>query len=192
MHRESISGIRDLLQQNSLLLERVARRTRSLRDTHPNVVVRSSILIDDVSEIGSMADTVQTGVSDSTFVFDDLIVDSKVYRRALAHATSKTKLSLNHEKDDIGEGSGETADIERGGAKRHWAHIIQDFCLSIEEDSDYQEAKRGLKERSDFKEFEEELQAVKAWFLILDLDERRYSLETMANANKVEISDTRG
>lgn len=139
-----------------------------------------------------MADTVQTGVSDSTFVFDDLIVDSKVYRRALAHATSKTKLSLKHEKDDIGEGSGETADIERGGAKRHWAHIIQDFCLSIEEDSDYQEAKRGLKERSDFKEFEEELQAVKAWFLILDLDEGRYSLETIANANKVEISDTRG
>jgi hypothetical protein len=102
------------------LLDRVARRTRSLRDTHPNVVVRSSILVDDVSEIGSMADTVQTDVSDSTSTFDDLIVDSKVYRRALAHATSTTKLSSKNENDDIGEGSTETAKTEGGGAKRHW------------------------------------------------------------------------
>jgi hypothetical protein len=66
-------------------------------------------------------------------------------------------------------------------------NIIHDFCLSMEEDSDFQEAKRGAKELSDFKEFEEELQAIKAWFLVLTRDERKYSLETLANAAKLDI-----
>ncbi|OAL01654.1 hypothetical protein IQ06DRAFT_346283 [Phaeosphaeriaceae sp. SRC1lsM3a] len=86
---ESISGIRNLLQQNSLLLDRVMSQTRSLRDSHPKVIAPRSIFDNQLDEIGSVIGTEDTDLSESTFVFDDLIVNSKVYRRVLAQARSQ-------------------------------------------------------------------------------------------------------
>ncbi|KAJ4372234.1 hypothetical protein N0V83_004008 [Neocucurbitaria cava] len=82
------------------LLDQVMRQTRSLRDTHPKVKAPRSIFNSHLEEIGSVVDTEHTGLSDSTFLFDDLVVNSKVYRRVLAQAKSQMTLNEVPPKDE--------------------------------------------------------------------------------------------
>lgn len=64
-------------------------QTQSLRDSHPKVIAPRSIFDNQLDEIGSVIATEDTDLSDSTFIFDDLVVDSRVYRRVLAQARSQ-------------------------------------------------------------------------------------------------------
>ncbi|OAL05239.1 hypothetical protein IQ06DRAFT_342551 [Phaeosphaeriaceae sp. SRC1lsM3a] len=141
-----------------------------------------------MSEIGSMADTAHTDVTDSTFAFDDLIVDSKVYRRVLAHATSTAQLSLKEgTKSRVKNAVDDAQAGEEGGTPRNWSEILQDFCSSMEQNVDLQKTKERAKVRPVFKEFEEEVEAITKWFIVLSCDERKYSLETLANIAKIDL-----
>lgn len=85
--RDSISDIiRQLLHQNSLMLDRVAHQTRSLRGTHPKVKAPRSVFHSNMEEIGSLIGTDDTATTETSFEFDDLIVNSKVYRRVVSKA----------------------------------------------------------------------------------------------------------
>jgi hypothetical protein len=71
------------------VLNQVAQRTVSLRQSHPRVKAPSSIFefsIDDAASIISYSDSV---MSATDFSFDDVIVNSKAYRRALASVSSQ-------------------------------------------------------------------------------------------------------
>ncbi|KAF2827227.1 hypothetical protein CC86DRAFT_208283 [Ophiobolus disseminans] len=180
LNLESISGIRELLQQNSLLLDRVARRTRSLRDSHPRVVTRRSIFGDDFSEIRSVDGTEHTGLSDDTFLFDDLVVNSKVYRRVLAQARSASKLS--HQEHNVAgtEEKLDTPSFDMPVSATAWGDKLGLFCSAISRDAVYLQAKQRCESRPHFKEFEEELTAIQQWFHVLSHDERKCSLYALA------------
>jgi chromosome segregation ATPase len=82
--------MRLLLQNNNSVLEQVAQRTATLRKAHPKVRAPRSILdvsIDDLSSIISKE-------SSTDFLFDDEIVNSKVYRKAIDVSRMKSKGNL--------------------------------------------------------------------------------------------------
>ena len=80
-YSESLFDIRRLLDNNTAVLEQVAKRTKALRTSHPTVKAPESIYeasYDTQSIYGNAASTLGA----SEFEFDDLIVNSRVYRRA--------------------------------------------------------------------------------------------------------------
>ena len=74
----------------------------------------------------------------------------------------------------------------REGTQRRWLHVIQDFCSAIKGASDFQEVNRQVKEDPTFKDFEDELEAIQAWFRVLSCDERKYSLHALAEDARFE------
>ncbi|KAF2095026.1 hypothetical protein NA57DRAFT_79517 [Rhizodiscina lignyota] len=83
----SISDIKQLLKDNAIVLERVARGTRSLRSSRPQLNAPKSTLT--YSQSVHCSSTEETGSSidlRTEFEFDDLVVNSRVYRRALQAA----------------------------------------------------------------------------------------------------------
>ena len=85
--RESLSDIKCLLKDNSAILEQIATRSRSLRASHPRVKVPDSIFELDHS-VTSISDS-NSIIDQAEFAFDDLVVNSKAYRRAMALAHAK-------------------------------------------------------------------------------------------------------
>lgn len=78
------------LNQNRPILAESIRKTQSLKQSHPEVDVPASIFSHDHRQsLYSNAPSI-TGASELEFEFDDDIVNSKVYRRALAYARGKT------------------------------------------------------------------------------------------------------
>lgn len=78
--------ISNLLQRNAPALKESIERTESLRRSHPSVRVAESIYTqEDRMSIYSAADSVMAD-SEMEFDFDDIIVNSAAYRRALAAA----------------------------------------------------------------------------------------------------------
>jgi GAF domain-containing protein len=72
------------------------RRTESLRQSHPEIDFPASIYsVDDRRNIYSTDPSI-AGASELEFEFDDLIVNSKVYRRVLASARGKALDSDRH------------------------------------------------------------------------------------------------
>ena len=67
------------------MLERCTVRTKSLREAHPRVKAPRSIFEGSLGTESGFGDATST-VGASEFEFDDLIVNSQVYRRALAAA----------------------------------------------------------------------------------------------------------
>jgi hypothetical protein len=123
-----------------------------------------------------MVGTENTGLSESTFVFDDLVVDSKVYRRVLAQARSK--LSLNEEKQEAPEPEPEPeSEIEKVEATsigpRTFYDNLKGFVSSMNIDAAFQ---RTLEETKSDTDFKDELSAIEQWFSVLDTNERKASL----------------
>jgi len=89
--RKSQSEIRNILLEHSARLDKVIYGTRSLRSSHPHIRVpisvisrASSIRLSKTDDGSSLGSTVE-------FDFDDVVVNSKAYRRTLraAHQTKK-------------------------------------------------------------------------------------------------------
>ncbi|KAE8446167.1 hypothetical protein EG329_012392 [Mollisiaceae sp. DMI_Dod_QoI] len=86
---DSLGEIQQMLAQNRPILTESIKRTQSLRHSHPQVVFPPSVFSqDDRQSIYSNAPSI-TGASELEFDFDDLIVNSRVYRRVLASAKGK-------------------------------------------------------------------------------------------------------
>jgi hypothetical protein len=84
--RDSLSEIKQLLKQKAPHLREVAKSTQSLRHSYPSVDVAESIYseADRVSVHSSSDLTIPS--SELEFDFDDIVVDSAAYRRAMTAA----------------------------------------------------------------------------------------------------------
>ncbi|KAF2802570.1 uncharacterized protein BDZ99DRAFT_200839 [Mytilinidion resinicola] len=87
LQMESLGDIRRLLRENSGTLEQIATRSKSLRSTHPRIKVPDSIFkANDNAKSGVDANSI---ISQAEFDFDDQVVNSKAYRRAMAAAEAR-------------------------------------------------------------------------------------------------------
>ncbi|KAK5735308.1 hypothetical protein LTR17_008315 [Elasticomyces elasticus] len=86
LQMDSLAEITQLLRQKGPELRRTIERTESLRYSHPSVKVAESIYSpEDRGSVYSSADSIMAS-SELEFDFDDIIVNSAAYRRALAAA----------------------------------------------------------------------------------------------------------
>jgi hypothetical protein len=86
-HRDSLSEIKKIVEEGRPAFADTIQRTQSLRSSYPQIGVAESIYSRDDREDGGDAEEYASSIwSDREFDFDDLIVSSKVYRRALAAA----------------------------------------------------------------------------------------------------------
>lgn len=90
LQMESIADIRTLVTANSATLDQVVERSKTLRKAHPRVQVPESVFSNDNTLID--ATDVESILHSTEFTFDDEVVNSKAYRRAMALYTSKGKL----------------------------------------------------------------------------------------------------
>ena len=95
--------MKQIIQENSAVLEKVAHRTQSLRQSNRHVPIPESILGTDTTG-ESMTGEAASRNSMAEFDFDELIVTSGAYRRALAAArrqVSKGKRKINTPEGDL-------------------------------------------------------------------------------------------
>jgi hypothetical protein len=85
LQMESTAEIRDLLKKHGNTLDQIKATTRSLRRAYPSNHVPESI-IDTCRSLESIFQPDVPTVRDQEFSFDDLVIDSKAYRRAMASA----------------------------------------------------------------------------------------------------------
>jgi hypothetical protein len=90
LQMESIADIQKLVQDNSVTLDQVVKRSRTLRQSHPRIKVPES-LFNKQSRHGEEADT-ESIAKATEFTFDDEVVNSKAYRRAMAMALSNPNI----------------------------------------------------------------------------------------------------
>ncbi|KAF3042123.1 hypothetical protein E8E12_005121 [Didymella heteroderae] len=85
LQMESMADMRKLVEDNSGKLDQIVKRSRTLRQTHPRIRVPDSIF----SYEGGVADALDAeSIAKSThFEFDDQVINSKAYRRAMARYT---------------------------------------------------------------------------------------------------------
>lgn len=83
LQMESIADIRKLVEDNSVTLDQVVKRSRTLRQSHPRVKVPDSIL--DRQHLKEDAADAESILKSAEFAFDDEVINSKAYRRAMAH-----------------------------------------------------------------------------------------------------------
>ncbi|PQE15068.1 Serine threonine kinase (Kin4) protein [Rutstroemia sp. NJR-2017a BVV2] len=88
-NRESIGEIKQVLGHKSHVLIESIRRTQSLKQSHPSMSFPASIhSMDDHQSVSANAPSI-SGASGVNFEFDDLIVNSRVYRQVFASARAK-------------------------------------------------------------------------------------------------------
>jgi hypothetical protein len=88
LQMESIADIRKLVEENSVTLDQVVKRSRTLRQSHPRVCVPDS-LFNHARESEDAADAESIAKS-TEFTFDDEVINSKAYRRAMALYTTSS------------------------------------------------------------------------------------------------------
>ncbi|KAL1615766.1 hypothetical protein SLS54_008771 [Diplodia seriata] len=89
---ESLQELKQLVRDNNQMMSRVAQRSRSLRDTHPRVSSRvaESVFSSQRESVMSRVPSMAASTIDQTeFDFDDAVVNSRAYRRALAAAQQR-------------------------------------------------------------------------------------------------------
>ncbi|KAH7340024.1 hypothetical protein BKA66DRAFT_434941 [Pyrenochaeta sp. MPI-SDFR-AT-0127] len=89
LQMESIADIRKLVKDNSVTLDQVVKRSRTLRESHPRLKIPESVFskesqIEDATDADSI-------VRSADFAFDDEVINSKAYRRAMALYTSQNE-----------------------------------------------------------------------------------------------------
>jgi hypothetical protein len=105
LQMESIADIKRLVQDNSARLDQIATRSNTLRKSRPNIKVPESVF-EEGTDPQSIIDA-EAILRSAEFDFDDEIVNSKAYRRAMALATFQaegqepvTSQNLTEEKCD--------------------------------------------------------------------------------------------
>ncbi|KAH7386788.1 hypothetical protein DE146DRAFT_621234 [Phaeosphaeria sp. MPI-PUGE-AT-0046c] len=88
LQMESIADIKKLVENNSVTLDQVVKRSRTLRQSHPRIQVPDSLF--DHSRKSEEADA-ESIVKATEFAFDDEVINSRAYRRAMAIYTSREK-----------------------------------------------------------------------------------------------------
>jgi hypothetical protein len=88
LQMESMADIRKLVEDNSTKLDQVMKRSRTLRQSHPRVQVPESIISYESGVKG--AEVAESIVKSAQFDFDDQVINSKAYRRAMARYTMNT------------------------------------------------------------------------------------------------------
>jgi hypothetical protein len=94
-----MEDLRRLVEDNSKKLDQVAKRSRTLRQAHPRINVPASVFDKSANPEG-WADA-QSILSSTEFTFDQEIINSKAYRRAIALATlrAEAKEPMNEVED---------------------------------------------------------------------------------------------
>ncbi|KAI4945749.1 hypothetical protein J4E91_007662 [Alternaria rosae] len=106
LQMESIADIKKLVEDNSVTLDQVVKRSRTLRQSHPRLKLPESLfdrkgLNENEADVDSIAKATE-------FTFDDEVVNSKAYRRAMAMAMSTSRQGSNASKESttaVPEGS---------------------------------------------------------------------------------------
>ncbi|KAG9196944.1 hypothetical protein G6514_002894 [Epicoccum nigrum] len=88
LQMESMADIRKLVEDNSTKLDQVMKRSRTLRQSHPRVQVPESIISHESGVKG--AEVAESLVKSAQFDFDEQVINSKAYRRAMARYTMNT------------------------------------------------------------------------------------------------------
>lgn len=83
LQMESLTDMHKLIVDNTRKLDQIAKRSKTLREKHPNIKVPESVINKD------NIDDAQTLLGDAELSFDDEIVNSKAYQTAMAQATTK-------------------------------------------------------------------------------------------------------
>ena len=98
LQMESIADIRKLVEDNSVTLDQVVKRSRTLRQAHPRVKVPESIF--DQERLAEDSADAESILKSTEFAFDDEVISSKAYRKAMALYTAHngTNARLSPEK----------------------------------------------------------------------------------------------
>ena len=165
------------------MLDRIARQTRSLRVTHPKVKAPHSIFDSSIEEIGSLISAGDTAYTETTFDFDDLIVNSKVYRRVLSKARLINESPF--EDSDQDPKAGTTIQIPPTDATRLWENSLDDLVTRIPQNEIMQ---AGIDAVLSDKDFSDELSAIEQWFRVLSPHERSASVLRLLQTWKLDAS----
>ncbi|XPS76059.1 hypothetical protein M3J07_008119 [Ascochyta lentis] len=93
LQMESMADIRKLVEENSSKLDQVVKRSKTLRQSHPRIKVPDSIFSFDSGDVDT-ADT-ESIVKSTHFEFDDQVINSKAYRRAMARYTMYSDMTAD-------------------------------------------------------------------------------------------------
>jgi len=158
-----MSDLHLLMEKNSLALQRIADRTRSLRSKHTNIDAPASILERSLRDNESVLGTYNTDATETSFLFDDLIVNSKVYRRVLAraHTTNLNSSTANQQSK-----SSEPSIVGT------WRSSFAAFYTALTEDTEFQALARQPFQENDWKDFEAEASAIAQWYKVISENER--------------------
>ncbi|ORY06757.1 hypothetical protein BCR34DRAFT_604104 [Clohesyomyces aquaticus] len=99
LQMESLTDIQRLIEKNGAKLNQIATRSKSLRESHPNIRVPQSVFEQDSEDLTCV--DAQSILSSADFTFDDEVVNSKAYRRVMALANFQA-------------GSGKTGEVIEG------------------------------------------------------------------------------
>ncbi|KAJ4343934.1 hypothetical protein N0V95_006536 [Ascochyta clinopodiicola] len=93
LQMESMADIRKLVEENSSKLDQVVKRSKTLRQSHPRIKVPESMFSYD-SNTADTADA-ESIVKSTRFEFDDQVLNSKAYRRAMARYTMNADMTAD-------------------------------------------------------------------------------------------------
>lgn len=139
--RNSLQDVHVLLQNNTAVLQNVAYQTGRFRHANPRVKAPSSVLQFDSDDVASLY-TTDSAATSTNFSFDDMVVNSQAYRRALFQSRSSQNLAPVQEQ---AENSSDSATVVEGKmSEEDVQQLVRDHDTLREK---YQKVKRYLFEQ---------------------------------------------
>ena len=89
LQTEPMTELKGLVQTNSARMEQIATRSKALREKHPNIRVPESVFTKGTDE--QITIDASKALQSAEFDFDDEVINSTAYRRAIALATMKSE-----------------------------------------------------------------------------------------------------
>jgi hypothetical protein len=112
LQMESIADIKKLVEDNSVTLDQVVKRSRTLRQSHPRLKVPESLF--NQKDVNDYEIDTESIAKATEFTFDDEVVNSKAYRRAMALAMSTSRKRSNASKEsDTVAAEDDPTDLEK-------------------------------------------------------------------------------
>ncbi|ORY17080.1 hypothetical protein BCR34DRAFT_555977 [Clohesyomyces aquaticus] len=105
----SIQDVQVLLQNNTAVLQNVAYQTGRFRRANPKVKAPASVFEVDFDDVASIY-TTNSAATSTNFAFDDLVVNSQAYRRALFQTKSSQNLTPVMEQSEMSSDSATIVD----------------------------------------------------------------------------------
>lgn len=197
LQMESIADIRKLVEENSATLDQVVKRSRTLRQSHPRVRVPESLFSHTQQEEDAV--DAESIVKSTEFTFDDEVINSKAYRRAMRLYTSTNEPQpsgtpdTDVERDHPPAYAPSSQDIHDHDVKESSAHESSDQEPSTHEHSDQEASthEHSDKEPSTHKHTNEELsaheQSDKESSLLADAATPALSVDTESGAAETNL-----